>query len=150
MKYNLTINLPKCYWPKKEGSQPNGQIPNIIGICSYCALDRPVVEWNQVLLHPELTPWWSFLFVDGAHHKKPPSPSDFRCVTWIWCYPNQLWKNPMLVRWHTVNTNYGTIPNQEPFFQSMTVQSLKGCSSWHWHQWKQQQKYDDSTPFDIS
>ena len=26
-------------------------------------------------LHPELTPWWSFLFADGAHHKKPHSPT---------------------------------------------------------------------------
>ena len=38
-------------------------------------LDRPVFEWNQVLLHPELTPWWSFLFADGVHHKKPHSPT---------------------------------------------------------------------------
>ena len=53
----------------------NGQTPNIIGICSYCVLDRPVFEWNQVLLHPELTPWWSFLFADGAYHKKPHCPT---------------------------------------------------------------------------
>ena len=44
-------------------------------ICSYCVLDRPVFEWNQVLLHPELTPLWSFRFADGAHHKKPHFPS---------------------------------------------------------------------------
>ena len=24
--------------------------------------------------YPELTPWWSFLLADGAHHKKPHSP----------------------------------------------------------------------------
>ena len=30
---------------------------------------------GQYLSHvnPELTPWWSFLLVDGAHHKKPHS-----------------------------------------------------------------------------
>ena len=50
---------------KKKGVSQNGKTPNIIGICSYCVLDRPVFEWNQVLLYPELTPWWSFLFADG-------------------------------------------------------------------------------------
>ena len=60
---------------KKKGVSQNGQTPNIIGICSYCVLDRPVFEWNQVLLHPKLTPWWSFFFADGAHHKKPHSPT---------------------------------------------------------------------------
>ena len=63
MKYNLNINPPKCYWPKKKGVSQNGQTRHIIGIRSYCVLDRPVFEWNQVLLHPELTLWWSFLFV---------------------------------------------------------------------------------------
>ena len=33
-----------------------GQAPSIIGICSYCVLDRPVFEQCQTLLHPELTP----------------------------------------------------------------------------------------------
>ena len=47
----------------------------MIGICSYFVLDRPVFEWNEVLLHPELTLWWSFLSADGAHHKKPDSPT---------------------------------------------------------------------------
>ena len=47
----------------------------MIGICSYCVLDRPVFERCQTLLNPELTPWWSFLLVDGAHHKKPHSPT---------------------------------------------------------------------------
>ena len=78
MKYNLTINPPQCYWPKKERSQqkwPNPKYKNIIGICSYCVLDSPWFEWNQALLHPELTPWWSFLFANGAHHKKPHSPT---------------------------------------------------------------------------
>ena len=60
---------------KKKGVSQNGLTPNIIGICSYCVLDRPVFEWNQVLLHPELTPRGSFLFADGAHHKKPHSPT---------------------------------------------------------------------------
>ena len=41
---------------KKKGVSPNGQTPNIIGICSYYVLVRPVFEWNQVLLRPELTP----------------------------------------------------------------------------------------------
>ena len=49
---------------------------SMIGICSYCVPDRPVFEWTQVLLHPELTPWWSSLFADSAHHKKLQSPID--------------------------------------------------------------------------
>ena len=56
---------------KKKGVSQNGQTPYIIGIYSYCVQYRPVFEWNQVLLHPELTPWWP----DGAHHKKPHSPT---------------------------------------------------------------------------
>ena len=59
---------------KKKGVSQNGQTPSIIGICSYCVLDRPVFERCQTLLHPELTPW-SFLLADGAHHKKPHSPT---------------------------------------------------------------------------
>ena len=82
MKYNLTMNSPKCYWLKKKVSQ-NGQTPNTIWICSYCVLNRPVYcvlnkqvfEWSQIQLHPELTLWWSFLFTDGAHQKKPCSPA---------------------------------------------------------------------------
>ena len=27
------------------------------------------------MLHPELTPWWSFPLADGDHHKKPHSPT---------------------------------------------------------------------------
>ena len=57
------------------GVRQNGQTPSIIEICSYCELDRPVFEQCQTLLHPELTPWWSFLLADGAHHKKPHSPT---------------------------------------------------------------------------
>ena len=79
MKNNLPINPPKCYWLKKEGVSQNGQIPNIIGICSYCVQDRSVFNWNQVLLHPELTLWWSFLFAEGAHHKKPPPTPGVFC-----------------------------------------------------------------------
>ena len=60
---------------KKKGVNQNGQTPNIIGICPYCVQDRPVFEWNQVLLHPELTLWWSFLFANGAHHKKLHRPT---------------------------------------------------------------------------
>ena len=60
---------------KKKGVRQNGQTPSIIGICSYCELDRPVFEQCQTLLHPELTPWWSFPLADGAHHKKPHSPT---------------------------------------------------------------------------
>ena len=44
-------------------------------MCSYCVLDKPVFERCQRLLHPELTPWWSFPLADGAHHKKPHSPT---------------------------------------------------------------------------
>ena len=60
---------------KRRESAKNGQTPSIIGICSYYVLDRPVFERCQTLLHPELTPWWSFLLDDGAHHKKPHSPT---------------------------------------------------------------------------
>ena len=60
---------------KRREVSHNGQTPSIIGICSYCVLDRPVFERCQTLLHPELTPWWSFLLADGAHHKKPHSPT---------------------------------------------------------------------------
>ena len=68
-----------------EGVSQNGQTPNIIGICSYRVLDRPVFEWKQVLLHPELTPW-SFLFADGVHHKKPHSPTHPNVYTGFQCY----------------------------------------------------------------
>ena len=60
---------------KKKGVSQNGQTPSITGIRSYCVLDRPVFEWCQTLLHPELTPWWSFLLTDSAHLKKPHSPT---------------------------------------------------------------------------
>ena len=60
---------------RKKGVGQNGQNTNIMGICSYCVLDKPVFEWNQALLHPELTPWRSFLCADGAHYKKPHSPT---------------------------------------------------------------------------
>ena len=60
---------------KKKGVSQNGHSPNMIEICSYCVLDRPAFERCQTLLHPELTPWWSFLCADGAHHKKPHSPT---------------------------------------------------------------------------
>ena len=58
--------------------------PSTIGICSYYVLDRPVFERCQTLLHPELTLWWSFLFADGAHHKKPHSPTHRKSsVQWV-------------------------------------------------------------------
>ena len=97
----LTISPPKCYWPKKEGSQPKWPYPKYnwdlpirhvmtYWICSYCVLDRPVFERCQTLLHPELTPWWSFPLADGAHHKKPHSPThplplgrDMGCLWWV-------------------------------------------------------------------
>ena len=60
---------------KKKRVIQNGQTPSIIGICSYYVLDKPVFERCLTLLHPELTPWWSFLFADSAHHKKPHSPT---------------------------------------------------------------------------
>ena len=84
MKYNLTVNPQKSYWPKKRVSQ-NGQTPNIIGICSYCVLDRPVFELNQILLHPELTLWWSsllpLLMVPTARNlAAPPTPCVYSTV----------------------------------------------------------------------
>ena len=65
----------KMLLTQKKGVGQNGQTPSIFGICSYCVLDGPVFERCQTLLHPELTPWWSFLLADGAHHKKPHSPT---------------------------------------------------------------------------
>ena len=70
--FDSIIYPPKCYWPKKS---QNGNIPNTIGTCSYCVLDRLVFEWSQILLHPELILWWSFPFADGAYFKKPHSPA---------------------------------------------------------------------------
>ena len=66
---------------KKKGVRQNGQTPSIIGICSYCELDRPVFEQCQTLLHPELTheiyQWvsarkmllthWSYVFLAITH-----------------------------------------------------------------------------------
>ena len=66
---------------KKKGVSQNGQTPSIIGICSYCVLDRPVFEPCQTLLHPELTPWWSLILADGVHHKKPHSPTHPLSIT---------------------------------------------------------------------
>ena len=53
---------------------------SMIGISSYCVIDRPVFERCRTLLHSELTPWWSFLLADGAHHKKPHSPTHPICI----------------------------------------------------------------------
>ena len=47
---------------------------SIIDMGSYCVLHRPVFEWHQLLLHPQLTLWWSFLFGYGAHHTKKIHP----------------------------------------------------------------------------
>ena len=41
----------------------------------------------QTLLHPELTPWWSFLLADGAHHKKPHSPTHPKHARGLFQYP---------------------------------------------------------------
>ena len=76
---------------KKKGVSQNGQTPSIIGICSYCVLDRPVFERCQTLLHTELTPWWSFPLANGAHHKKHHSPthpqvSVEKHLMWKWIY----------------------------------------------------------------
>ena len=73
MKDSLAINLPNLIdWKKKVGQ--NGQTPNIIGICSFCVLDKPISEISQILFHPDLTLWWSYLYDDDAH-KNPHNPS---------------------------------------------------------------------------
>ena len=77
---------------KKKGVSQNGQIPSIIGICSYCVLDRPVFERCQTLLHPELTPWWSFPLADGAHHKKPHSPTHPNEINQVQTYHYAAWE----------------------------------------------------------
>ena len=64
----------------KTGETENGQNPNTIGICSCCALNRPVFEWNPVLLHPELTPWWSLLMVPTTRNLTAPSTPHFFLV----------------------------------------------------------------------
>ena len=59
--YNLTLNRQNFIDRKNKGVSQNGQTRNIIGMCLYCVLDRPVLEQNQTLHHPELTSWWSSL-----------------------------------------------------------------------------------------
>ena len=85
----LTISRQNVIDQKKKGVSQNGQTPSIIGICSYCVVDRPVFERCQTLLHLELTPWWSFLCADGAHHKKPHSPTHphFHSRKCVWTCP---------------------------------------------------------------
>ena len=65
-----------------KGVRQNGQTPSIIEICSYCELDRPVFEQCLTLLHPELTPWWSFLLAACYNEKQPdiPSPPSLTCA----------------------------------------------------------------------
>ena len=48
----------KIFLTKKAVSQ-NGLTLQIIGIWSYSVLHRLVYEWNRILLHSELTLWWS-------------------------------------------------------------------------------------------
>ena len=64
-----------------KGVSQNCQTPNIIMICSYCVLDRPVFYWNQVPLHPELTPRWSFLcrWCPPKETSQPHPPLASRC-----------------------------------------------------------------------
>ena len=98
---------------KKKGVSQNGQTPSIIGICSYCVLDRPVFERCQTLLHPEVTPWRSFLLADGAHHKKshsPTHPQTFFEISAIWSdrlpwcllFHHGIYKRGLLVPLHWV------------------------------------------------
>ena len=103
--------LSRPLWRHHNGVSQNGQTPSIIGICSYCVLDRPVFERCQTLLHPELTPWWCFLLADGAHHKKPHSPSPTHPrpklrVTKIFHIPNCLHPlaNPPRFSYHPLDT----------------------------------------------
>ena len=111
----------------------------------YCVLDRPVFEQCQTLLHPELTPWWSFLLADGAHHKKPHSPThlqtdagndntwrpkltsgknwhfslksfDFRCLSHI--VNEEVWHNFSLIQ-NSINLHY-SISIQKRFIATNT------------------------------
>ena len=48
-----------------------------LSLSAFLRTDRPVFEWNQVLLHPELTPvvnCWSFLCANGAHQRNLTAP----------------------------------------------------------------------------
>ena len=67
--------------------------PQVIEICSYCELDRPVFEQCQTLLHPELTPWWSSLLADDAHHKKPHSHT----------HPTLYYETETMLTYHQMN-----------------------------------------------
>ena len=65
----------------------------ISGTGSYWALDIPVFKRSQILLHPELTLWWSLLYADGANNKKSPSPSrPWNSCGVVW-YHYLSWKN---------------------------------------------------------
>ena len=94
MKYNLTINPPKCYWLKKEGSQPKWPNPKYnwgLLILStrlasiWVKLSTAPSRADPVVVFP-LCRWWSFLFAHGAHHKKPqsppPPPPPPQCKVW--------------------------------------------------------------------
>ena len=121
MNCNLAINPPKCHKRKKKWVSQNGQTPNIIGICSYCVPERPVFEWNQVLLRPQLTPWWSFLFADG-HHKKPPQIARFMGPTWGppgSCRPHV---GPMLAPWTLLS---GPQPHLPPVMSTKPSKRLR-------------------------
>ena len=59
---------------------------------AYCVLDRPVFEWCQTLLHPELTPWWSFLLADGG--------KCYNNLQHWWQYSNQY---PVYSLYHKMN-----------------------------------------------
>ena len=106
-----------------KGVRQNGQTPRINEICSYCELDRPVFEQCQTLLHPELTPWWSFLLADSAHHKKPHSPT----------HPTNLGQNRRFFEPHDLEIWQMTLKNN----RSPLLYYIKLCASFQSHGWNQ-------------
>ena len=109
--------------PEKRRESDKMAKPQVIEICSYCELDRPVFEQCQTLLHPELTPWWSFLLADGAHHKKPHSPPTPLCIMRL----KQCW---LIIRW-TLCKNY----NLKLDIKLFKVDNIKILLRLSWSQW---------------
>ena len=88
---------------KQKGVSQNGQTPSIIGICSYCVfINRQVFEKCQTLLHPELTLWWPFLLADGAHHKKPHSPTHPNIDSKVFVMYNEAIKGMVVRDWNII------------------------------------------------
>ena len=45
-------------------------------------LDRPVFEWNQIMLHPEMTPWYVSLCLDELIRQVGEWVIKFNSLSW--------------------------------------------------------------------